>query len=343
MKNNKLQRQLTRKLRASRIELPGRGGFRIRRNYKDRLFIRLFHDRKVLLELYNALNGSSYDDADELIITTIGDAIYLGMKNDCSFIIGNYLNLYEHQSTFCPNMPIRGLIYIVDIYQAYIAVMDLNLYGSAQIELPTPKYVVFYNGEEQHNDVEYLHLSDAFTGEGSCLEFTATMYNINQGHNQKLMEQCDTLQGYSFLVMKIREFQSRGMSLVEAADAACQYCIEHDILRNFLLKNRNEVTNVLLTEYNAKHQRKLDRRDARAEGRLEGRAEGLNEGLSRGRSEGLNEGLSRGRSEGLSRGRAESIERLLRKGKTPEEIHELLDYPLEEILRVEQETLSVVE
>jgi predicted transposase YdaD len=87
------------------------------------------------------------------------------------------------------------------------------------------------------------------------------------------------------------------------------------------------VTNVLLTEYNAKHQRKLDRRDARAEG--------LNEGLSRGRSE----GLTRGRSEE----RAESIERLLRKGKTPEEIHELLDYPLEEILRVEQKTLSAVE
>jgi hypothetical protein len=302
---NKIQQQLTRRLRISRIGEPGRR-FRIRRNYKDRLFIQLFHDRTVLLELYNALNGSAYDDADELIITTIGDAIYLGMKNDCSFIIGNYLNLYEHQSTFCPNMPIRGLIYIVDIYQAYIAVMDLNLYGTTQIKLPTPKYVVFYNGEEKHDDVEYLHLSDAFTGEGSCLEFTATMYNINQGHNQKLMEQCDTLQGYSFLVMKIREFQAQGMTLEEATDEACQYCIEHDILRNFLLKNRNEVRNVLLTEYNAKHQRKLDRRDARAEGRAEGRTEGLNEGLSRGRSE----------------GRAESIERLLRKGKSPEEIHE---------------------
>jgi hypothetical protein len=309
---NKIQKQLTRKLWVSRIGEPGRR-FRIRRNYKDRLFIRLFHDRTVLLELYNALNGSSYNDADEMIITTIGDAIYLGMKNDCSFIIGNYLNLYEHQSTFCPNMPIRGLIYIVDIYQAYIAVMDLNLYGSAQVKLPTPKYVVFYNGEEEHDDVEYLHLTDAFTGEGSCLEFTATMYNINHGHNQELMEKCDTLQGYSLLVMKIREFQSQGMTLEEAADTACQYCIEHDILRNFLLKNRNEVRNVLLTEYNAKHQRKLDRRDARAEGR----------------------------AEGITEGRAESIERLLRKGKSPEEIHDLLDYPMEDILRVERELSAV--
>jgi nucleotide-binding universal stress UspA family protein len=127
------------------------------------------------------------------------------------------------------------------------------------------------------------------------------------------MEKCDTLQGYSLLVMKIREFQSQGMTLEEAADTACQYCIEHDILRNFLLKNRNEVRNVLLTEYNAKHQRKLDRRDARAEGR----------------------------AEGITEGRAESIERLLRKGKSPEEIHDLLDYPMEDILRVERELSAV--
>jgi hypothetical protein len=93
------------------------------------------------------------------------------------------------------------------------------------------------------------------------------MYNINMGHNAKLMEQCDTLQGYALLIMKIREYQEKGMSLEEATDCACQYCIEHNVLREFLLKNRNEVRRVLLTEYNAKHQRKLDRRDAWEEGR----------------------------------------------------------------------------
>jgi hypothetical protein len=282
MKNN-VQKKLTRKLWVtSNRYFRNERRFRIRRNYKDRLFIQLFHDRKVLLELYNALNNSSYTESDELIITTIGDAIYLGMKNDCSFIIGNYLNLYEHQSTFCPNMPIRGLFYISDIYQAYVSILDLNLYGSSQIKLPTPKYVVFYNGEETHEDVEYLHLSDAFDGTDSCLEFTATMYNINMGHNAKLMEKCDTLQGYSMLIMKIREYQNNGMTLEEATDTACQYCIEHNILREFLLKNRSEVRRVLLTEYNAKHQRKLDQRDAKEEGLIEGRIEGRIEGLKRG-------------------------------------------------------------
>jgi predicted transposase YdaD len=83
---------------------------------------------------------------------------------------------------------------------------------------------------------------------------------------------------------------------------------------------------VLLTEYNAKHQRKLDRRDAREEG--------LAEGLAKGRAGGIAEG----RASGLADGRAEEcsnvILHLLAKGKTPEEIHDLLDYSLDEIERV---------
>jgi hypothetical protein len=266
--------------------------FKIRRNYKDRLFIQLFNDRKVLLELYNALNGTEYTDADDMVITTIGDAIYLGMKNDCSFIIGNDLNLYEHQSTYCPNMPIRGLFYIADIYQAYISVMELNMYGKTQIKLPTPKYVVFYNGEDEHDDVEYLKLSDAFETDDSCLEFTATMYNINMGHNAELMHRCETLNGYATLIMKIREYRKKGMSLEESTDEACRYCIENDILRDFLLKNRNEVRRVLLTEYNAKHQRKLDQRDAREEGREEGRTEGIELGIELGLERGIDRSIN---------------------------------------------------
>ena len=248
--------------------------FFVRRNYKDRLFVRLFHEPEVLLQLYNALNGSDYTNADELQITTIDDVVYLGMKNDCSFIIGSYLNLYEQQSTFCPNMPIRGLLYLAAIYQGYIAEHQLNLYGRVRIMLPTPKYIVFYNGTEERPDWEELKLSDSFAENDGCLEFTTVVYNINKGHNQELMEQCGTLAGYSMLIDMVRSYQSQGMVLAEAVDAACVYCIEHDILREFLLRHRNEVTKVLLTEYDAKKQRKMDMRDARAEGKAEGKAEG---------------------------------------------------------------------
>lgn len=61
--------------------------------------------------------------------------------------------------------------------------------------------------------------------------------------------------------------------MAQAIDDACVYCIQHDILREFLIKNRNEVRRVFLTEFDAKKQRELDRRDAREEGRQEGRQE----------------------------------------------------------------------
>ena len=260
----------------------------VRRNHKDLLFVRLFRDKKALLQLYNALNGTHYEDEQDLTIVTIDDVVYMGLKNDCAFIIGSYLNLYEHQSTFCPNMPIRGLFYLSGIYQGYIAEHGLNMYGSGLLRLPTPQYVVFYNGTEARPEREELRLTSSFESENSCLELVVTVYNINQGMNPEIMAQCRTLADYAALIGKIREYQSQGLSLRDAVDAACVYCIEHDILKDFLTKHRNEVTKVLLTEYDAKKQRKMDIRDARKEG--------------------MEEGLERGREEGLERGRGQIVE-----------------------------------
>ena len=131
--------------------------WRIRGNYKDRLFIKLFHEKTALLELYNALNGTDYQNSDDLIITTIDDAVYMGMKNDCSFIVGHDINLYEHQSSYCPNMPLRGMIYLADVYKSLIEADNLNVYGSAQIKLPTPKYFIMEHRKEQSGkNLEYL-------------------------------------------------------------------------------------------------------------------------------------------------------------------------------------------
>ena len=85
--------------------------------YKDRVFRMLYSDRKKLLELYNALNNTNYTDEDDLIINTLENAIYIKMKNDISFVIGCNICLYEHQSSYCPNMPRRGLFYLTDIYK----------------------------------------------------------------------------------------------------------------------------------------------------------------------------------------------------------------------------------
>ncbi|MDD3340393.1 MAG: hypothetical protein PHS82_16255 [Lachnospiraceae bacterium] len=249
--------------------------FHTNRKHKDRLFIRLFSEPKALLQLYNAINHSDYTNPDDLIITTLEDAVYLGMKNDCSFLIGSYLNLYEHQSTFNPNMPLRGLLYYARAMQGYLAVNEIDIYSSSLVKIPTPKYIVFYNGTKDYPDAQTLNLSDAFQTPGGCAEFSALMLNINLGHNQELMKQCRTLEEYAVFIDKIREFQHIKATIEEAIDAAADYCIEHNILKTFLLKNRNEVRQLILTEYDEKKHLRIVRRDAKEEGRVEGVEHGI--------------------------------------------------------------------
>lgn len=130
------------------------------REYKSRLFVMLFNDRERLLELYNAVSGRDYRDPGSLTINTLENAIYLSMKNDISFLIHFRLSLYEHQSTYNPNMPLRFLFYLADLYSAMT--QGKNRYGVTRISLPTPEFVVFYNGEDEQPDRQELRLSDSY-------------------------------------------------------------------------------------------------------------------------------------------------------------------------------------
>ena len=124
----------------------------VNRKHKDRLFSFLFGseaNREWTLSLYNAVNGTSFTDPEEIQFTTIEDAIYMGMKNDLSFILCYVMNIYEQQSTYSPNMPVRQLMYAGKLYDKYIQTNNLNIYGKKIVRLPVPKLIVFYNGAEE--------------------------------------------------------------------------------------------------------------------------------------------------------------------------------------------------
>jgi hypothetical protein len=91
------------------------------RNYKDSVFTKLFgHDKKIILELYNAIFDTNYGDDAQIEITTLDDALFMNRINDISFVInGKLVVLIEHQSTINNNMPLRMLIYIARIYEKY--------------------------------------------------------------------------------------------------------------------------------------------------------------------------------------------------------------------------------
>lgn len=222
------------------------------RIYKDRLFRFVFNDKKKLLSLYNALNHSHYVDEDELEINTLEDFIYLGMKNDISFLLDSDMCLYEHQSTFNPNMPLRGLFYFSNLLQKHITENQYDIYKSKLIPLPTPKFVVFYNGEINIPEQRILKLSDAFVGkqkEKGCLEVETVMLDINVGKNKQLMESCRYLKDYSVFVGKVKEYREKTVDLSTAIDKAIEYCMKENIMRDVLEKHRSEVARLIFREF----------------------------------------------------------------------------------------------
>lgn len=226
---------------------------RANRTYKDRLFIRIFERKEDLLSLYNAVNGSDYQNPDELEITTLDNAIYMRMKNDISFLIDGYMSLYEHQSTFNPNMPLRDCLYMLQIYQNYIDSQELDLYSSVLLKIPTPRLVVFYNGQEKMRNEEMciLRLSDSYEKpeKEPALECRVQVINVNYGKNRDMMEKCPKLYEYSYLVAKIRENQANGKTLEGAISAALEDCLAQGYLTELLTTYRREVTGMLLYEY----------------------------------------------------------------------------------------------
>lgn len=280
--------QMRRKRRGRRIKnvrwsgdasrMRNRYQAQVYRQVKDRLFRCLFGKNKdALLQLYNALNGTDYEDTTGMEIVTIESAVYVAMNNDAAFLFAGTLSLYEHQSTMNKNMPVRFMLYLAEEYQKVIENAEISLYGSRRITLPMPKCVVFYNGEndagEDAEESWEMCLSDAFvdSGQKADVEVKVHVLNINYGHNQELMEECPLLEEYSHFVSISREYLAQGMERQEAYTVAIDYCIEHDILKNFLRENRMEVIGMLLREFDVeKYERSL-----REEGREEGKSQGL--------------------------------------------------------------------
>lgn len=264
--------------------------FFVKKKYRDELFRYIFSNKKVLLELYNAINNSDYHDESQLTFYTIENIIYMGYKNDLSFIVCGMLNLYEHQSSINPNMPLRGVFYFARQYEAYIKQKKLNIYGKKLVKIPVPQYIVFYNGNtEWMKDLDKweLSLSEAFEMPEKedvkpCLECKATVYNINYGHNEALMKQCRTLEEYSILNYKIADNLAMGETLPVAVDMAVRECIEQNILREFLIKHQAEVIGMILEEFNMKEFLEMDRRDEFAAGREEGLRQGIEKGIEQG-------------------------------------------------------------
>ena len=242
---------------------------RLNRLYKARLFVMIFEDKKKLLELYNAVSGKHYEDPELLEINTLENAIYMSMRNDLSFLIDARLSLYEHQSTYSPNLALRFLFYLSDILSGMTA--NANLYGTKKVQIPAPRFVVFYNGEEEQPDRQILKLSELYAvkEEVPKLEMEILMLNVNQGHNPELMEACHTLWEYAEYTGRVRKY-AKDQPIAEAVERAITECIREGVLKEFLEKNRREAKNVSIYEYDQEKHIRQEREEAWEAGERKG-------------------------------------------------------------------------
>lgn len=233
---------------------------RINHLYKDRLFKVIFgspENKHNALSLYNALNGTDYKNPQDLTVYTIENAVYMGMNNDFSFILDGSLSLYEQQSTFNPNMPLRGLFYLSKQYEKYVEDNRLLLYSSSRKMIPTPNYVVFYNGNTELPDKSILKLSDSFTRKSDndyvpAIEVRALVLNINAGKNGELLELCRPLMDYANFINHVKINIQNGMINEDAVENAVDYAIKENYLDGWFKAHRAEAIGMILTEYDEK-------------------------------------------------------------------------------------------
>lgn len=253
------------------------------REYKSDVFSMLMEDKANALQIYNALNDTSYNNPDDIEIVTLEKGVSLTVRNDAAFILDSNLSIYEHQSTVCPNMPIRSCIYYVSTVQPMLK--DQDIYGRTKVHIPEPKFVVFYNGDADQPERYDLHLSDLFMrkSENPDMDVVCHVYNINKGRNKDLLEKAPVLAGYMTFVDYVRSYKIENEGdLKTAIELAIERCINRGILADFFKERRQEVIKAMQMDYTfdrrieiAESNARKEAEEARIEGLATGRAEGL--------------------------------------------------------------------
>ena len=299
------------------------------REYKSDVISMMLQIPEYALDVYNAMNDSVYTDPDMIQIMRLENGISLSVRNDASFFISNYLNLYEHQSTYSPNAPLRFLIYLTNLLKTTIRKRDL--YSRKRVQIATPHFAVFYNGTEKRPEKEVLKLSDAFINRTDTpeIELTVTVYNINPNNNTQLLEKSEVLRGYMIFVNRVRENLEHQKKIAQnapeydeaayeedlgaAINEAIDHCIEHHIMETFFRENRSEVTKSMVLDYTWERREELIRAEEYEDGKREGYAAGISQGRAEGEKRGRAEGEKLGRIEGEKLGAEAMQKKLLQK------------------------------
>ena len=236
------------------------------KKYRDSVFRDYFNDEERLLSLCNAILGTNYQDSEKLSINTLEGIFFDNQKNDISCVIeNNFLVLIEHQTSVNNNMPFRCLSYVAELLNNLVENKD-RLYHKALIQFPHPKFFVLYDGDAKEPLEREMRLSDAFGGDNSALELIVTALNINFGLNQPLLLKCQYLREYSTLVGKVKEGIRAGLTRKEAISRAVKFCLDNGLMKGYLEENSKEVFNMLALQWEQDKAIRASYEDGRDEG-----------------------------------------------------------------------------
>ena len=236
----------------------------VNRRYKDSMFRFIFSDPAELCPLYHAISPESGITIEDIRINTLDSILMDRLKNDISFLHKFwYVILMEQQSTWSPNMPLRCLWYVSDLYR-HIVPNKKAMYGNKLIRIPAPKFYVFYIGDNKQPNESTFLLSDAFSAPSPQLELQVTVYNITYDPSRPILQKCRTLHDYSFFLNEI-EGRKKYMPLDMAIRQSMSYCETKGILEKFIRNHNEEVCNMVTLWYDEKEAREYWREEAMEE------------------------------------------------------------------------------
>ena len=107
------------------------------------------------------------------------------------------------------------------------------------------------------------------------------VYNINFGFNENFIEKISPLKNYCTFVNRVEKNFSAGMTREQAIAETFYYCLEKNIMTEYLLSKKEELINMLGFEYNEE-----DAKRAFIEyGEEKGIERGIETGIERGKIE----------------------------------------------------------
>ena len=266
----------------------------VKRTYKDSVFVTIFHEKAKLIELYNALFDTNYDESAPIDIVTIKDVLFRTLKNDVAFVLGGrFVVLVEHQSSINENMPLRDLMYISTVLKRMID--TTRLYREKRLMIPRPSFVVLYNGTKDFPAYRELRLSDSFLGEKEkdeedALQLIVKVYNINTEKNSEILGRCETLRQYSRFVEIMRSYREDSELTNDVIVEVLDQCKKEGILTEFLDKYGTEIVEMLFKELTREEDLEISRLDGYEEGERAGFTKGERAGFTKGERTGAERG-----------------------------------------------------